>query len=76
MSTRAEPDGKGGYVLGGRKVWTSKALEAQVVLLLVRTGGERFQGPVPSAGGPRSRLRQDPPIPKIGRNAVAPCEVA
>ncbi|OHV43537.1 acyl-CoA dehydrogenase family protein [Pseudofrankia sp. BMG5.36] len=44
ISTRAEPDGKGGYVLGGRKVWTSKALEAQVVLLLVRTGGERFQG--------------------------------
>ena len=76
ITTRAEPDGEGGYVVRGRKVWTSKALESEVVLLLVRTGGEGF-------GGLSLLLADlDPdyvdirPIPKMGRNAVASCEVA
>jgi acyl-CoA dehydrogenase len=76
ITTRAEPDGKGGYVVHGRKIWTSKALESEVVLLLARTGGEGF-------GGLSLFLADlDPdhvdirPIPKMGRNAVASCEVA
>jgi len=76
ITTRAEPDGEDGYVVRGRKVWTSKALESEVVLLLVRTGGEGF-------GGLSLLLADlDPdyvdirPIPKMGRNAVASCEVA
>jgi acyl-CoA dehydrogenase len=76
ITTRAEPDGKGGWVVNGRKIWTSKALESEVVLLLARTGGEGF-------GGLSLFLADlDPdhvdirPIPKMGRNAVASCEVA
>jgi acyl-CoA dehydrogenase len=78
ITTRAEPDGRGGWRITGRKVWTSKALESEVVLLLARTGP------------PDSGLRGlslfladlDPAyvdiraIPKVGRNAVASCEVA
>ena len=76
ITTRAEPDGKGGWVVRGRKIWTTKALESEVVLLLVRTGGEGLRG--------LSLLLADldpdhvdiRPIPKMGRNAVASCEVA
>jgi len=38
ITTRAVPDGNGNYVVRGRKIWTSKALESEVVLLLARTG--------------------------------------
>ena len=38
ISTRAEPDGNGGWRIHGRKIWTSKALESEVVLLIARTG--------------------------------------
>jgi acyl-CoA dehydrogenase len=76
ITTRAEPDGEGGYIVKGRKIWTTKALESEVVLLLVRTGGEGL-------GGLSLLLADlDPdhvdirPIPKMGRNAVASCEVA
>ncbi|HEX6568343.1 MAG TPA: acyl-CoA dehydrogenase family protein, partial [Acidimicrobiales bacterium] len=76
ITTRADPDGAGGYVVRGRKIWTTKALESEVVLLLVRTGGEGLRG--------LSLLLADldpdhvdiRPIPKMGRNAVASCEVA
>ena len=60
-------------------MWTSKALESEVVLLLVRTD------PDPNSGlrGLSLFLADlDPkyvdirPIPKLGRNAVASCEVA
>jgi acyl-CoA dehydrogenase len=76
ITTRAEPDGRGGYVVHGRKIWTTKALESEVVLLLARTGGEGF------AGLSLFLADLDPdhvdirPIPKMGRNAVASCEVA
>ncbi|HET6948968.1 MAG TPA: acyl-CoA dehydrogenase family protein, partial [Acidimicrobiales bacterium] len=57
------------------KIWTSKALESEVVLLLARTGGEGL------AGLSLFLADLDPdhvdirPIPKMGRNAVASCEV-
>lgn len=76
ITTRAEPDGRGGYVVRGRKIWTTKALESEVVLLLARTGGEGL------AGLSLFLADLDPdhvdirPIPKMGRNAVASCEVA
>jgi acyl-CoA dehydrogenase len=76
VATRAEPDGRGGYVVRGQKVWTTKALESEVVLLLARTSGE------PGSFGGLSLFLADldrkyvdiRPIPKLGRNAVASCE--
>lgn len=79
ITTRAVEDGMGGWIISGRKIWTSKALESEVVLLLVRTDGEPGEG----FGGLTLFLADlDPdyvdiaPIPKVGRNAVASCEVA
>jgi acyl-CoA dehydrogenase len=37
ITTRAEPDGAGGYRITGQKIWTSTAQVADKVLLLVRT---------------------------------------
>jgi acyl-CoA dehydrogenase len=78
ITTRAEPDGKGGWRVTGRKVWTTKALESEVVLLIARTGP-----PETGLKGLSLFLADlDPdyvdirPIPKVGRNAVASCEVA
>ena len=76
ITTRAEPDGKGGYIVRGRKIWTSKALEAQVVLLLVRTGGEGFKGLSLLLADLDPDYVDIRAIPKMGRNAVASCEVA
>jgi acyl-CoA dehydrogenase len=76
ITTRAEPDGEGGYVVRGRKVWTSKALESEVVLLLVRTGGEGFGGLSLLLADLDPDYADIRPIPKMGRNAVASCEVA
>ena len=83
ISTRAIDDGRGGFVVRGRKIWTSKALESEVCLLLARTDD-------PDPGDSRRRfdgltlflVDLDPahcdiaPIPKLGRNAIASCEVA
>src|SRR3954452_2532427 len=76
VATRAEPDGKGGYVVHGRKVWTTKALESEVVLLLVRTGGAGFDGLSLFLADLDRDYVNIRPIPKMGRNAVASCEVA
>ncbi len=79
ISTRAVDDGMGGFIVSGRKIWTSKALESEVCLLLARTdeaGDNRF------GGLSLFLVDLDPahcdivPIPKLGRNAVASCEVA
>jgi acyl-CoA dehydrogenase len=79
ITTRAEPDGAGGWKITGRKVWTTKALESELVLLIARTN------PDPAAGLKGlslflADLDRDyvdiRAIPKLGRNAVASCEVA
>jgi alkylation response protein AidB-like acyl-CoA dehydrogenase len=72
------PDGKGGWHVTGRKSWTSKALESEVLLLLARTG-EADSG-LRGLSLFLADLDRDyvdiRPIPKVGRNAVASCEVA
>lgn len=78
IRTKAVRDGDV-YRVRGRKVWTSKALESEKVLLLVRTTPvEECQ---PRTDGLTLLLAdlKDPavridPIPKAGRNAVASCE--
>lgn len=79
ITTRAVGDGMGGWIINGRKIWTSKALESEVCLLLARTDGEPGDG----FGGLTLFLVDLTPehcdiaaIPKVGRNAVASCEVA
>lgn len=73
-ATRVDADS---WVIDGQKIWTSKALESEVVLLLVRTGTD----PKDRFGGLTLFLADlDPkhvtirPIKKVGRNAVASCE--
>ncbi len=78
ITTRATRHGDT-WRISGRKIWTTKALESEVVLLLARTD--------PGAAGTLDGLSLfladlDPdhvdisPIAKTGRNAVASCEVA
>jgi len=77
ITTRAEPDGHGGYIVHGRKIWTSKALESEVVLLLARTGpGEGLAGLSLFLADLDRNFVDIRAIPKMGRNAVASCEVA
>jgi acyl-CoA dehydrogenase len=67
------------YRVRGQKVWTSKALESEKVLLLVRTTPiaeckKRTDGLsllMADLKDPAVTIR---PIPKAGRNAVASCE--
>jgi acyl-CoA dehydrogenase len=79
ISTRATELPDGSFQVTGRKIWTTKALESEVVLLLTRTEDD----PEDRFGGLTLFLADlDPahvdirPIPKLGRNAVASCEVA
>jgi acyl-CoA dehydrogenase len=68
------------YLVRGRKVWTSKALESERVLLLTRTTAleqcpKRTDGMtllLAELKRPEVRIS---PIPKAGRNAVSSCEV-
>ncbi|GAA4683669.1 acyl-CoA dehydrogenase family protein [Pseudonocardia yuanmonensis] len=79
VTTRAVLDGDA-YVVHGRKVWTSKALESDKVLLLVRTT-PRAEAAKPTQGMTLLVADlKDPavavsPIDKLGRNAIASCEV-
>lgn len=79
ITTRAVLEGDH-YRVHGRKVWTSKALESDKVLLLVRTT-PKAEVAHPSDGMTLLVANlKDPavhitPIPKMGRNAVASCEV-
>jgi acyl-CoA dehydrogenase len=68
------------YVVRGRKVWTSKALESERVLLLVRTtpreqAARRTDGMTLLLAELRRPEVTISPIDKVGRNAVATCEV-
>ncbi len=78
IATRAISDGMGGWIIRGRKIWTSKALESEVCLLLARTDGEpgQFNGLSLFLVDLDSRYCDISPILKVGRNAVASCEVA
>ncbi len=79
ITTRAQEDGKGGWRITGRKIWTSKALESEVVLILVRTdhaGTNRLDGLTLFLADLNRDYVDIRPIPKLGRNAVASCEVA
>lgn len=79
ITTSARLDGDH-YVVRGRKVWTTKALFCQKVLLLVRTTPReqcrrRTDGLtllLADLQRPEVDIR---PIPKVGRNAVVSCEV-
>ena len=79
ITTRAEPDGNGGWRIHGRKIWTSKALESEVVLLIARTNPDASAG-LRGLSLFLADLDRDyvdiRAIPKVGRNAVASCEVA
>lgn len=68
------------YVVRGRKIWTSKALESEKVLLLVRTTpldqcARRTEGMTLLLADLRRPEVDIRAIPKTGRNAVASCEV-
>jgi acyl-CoA dehydrogenase len=79
ITTRAVEDGAGGWIIIGRKIWTSKALESEVVLLLVRTDHDetnRLNGLSLFLVDLDPKYVDIRPIPKAGRNAVASCEVA
>jgi acyl-CoA dehydrogenase len=78
ITTRAVRDGDN-YVINGRKVWTSKALESDRILLLVRTTpleeGERpYDGMSLFLVDRHADGVGAVAIPKMGRNAVASCE--
>jgi len=68
------------YIVKGRKVWTTKALESERVLLLVRTTpkeqvSHKTEGLtllLAELDKPEVNIT---PIPKLGRNAVQTCEV-
>jgi len=79
IKTTAVRDGNH-YVINGRKVWTSKALESSKCLLLTRTTPIE-QCKKKTDGMTLFLVDLDPsavtirPIPKMGRKAIASCEV-
>jgi acyl-CoA dehydrogenase len=79
ITTFARRDGSD-YVIDGRKVWISKALESEKILLLTRT--TKFQDVKKKTDGltlfltDLDRAHVDiRPIPKMGRNAVSSNEL-
>ena len=71
---------EGGYIVNGRKVFISRALEADRMLLITRTSS-RADGAKPTDGMTLFFAEMDPehvqinPIPKLGRNAIATNEL-
>ncbi|MCY3859701.1 MAG: acyl-CoA/acyl-ACP dehydrogenase [Gammaproteobacteria bacterium] len=68
------------YIVNGRKVWTTKALDSERVLLLTRTKSKdkvqrRSEGMTLLFAELQRPEVSISPIPKLGRNAVATCEV-
>lgn len=77
ISTKAVKQSDGDWKITGQKIWTSKALESEVVLLLVRTSNDekdRFGGLTLFLADLDPRHVVIRPIRKAGRNAVASCE--
>ena len=79
ITTFAKRDGDH-YVVKGRKVWTTKALQSERVLLLVRTTpADKVARRTDGLTLLLAELQRDEvkisPIDKVGRNAVATCEV-
>ncbi|MCY3837493.1 MAG: acyl-CoA/acyl-ACP dehydrogenase, partial [Gammaproteobacteria bacterium] len=79
ITTTARRDGDN-YIVRGRKVWTTKALDSERVLLLVRTEArekvaKRTQGMTLLLAELQRPEVTISPIDKVGRNAVATCEV-
>lgn len=79
ISTRATAV-DGGYLVRGRKVWTTKASLAEKVVLLVRTTpveecSHRSEGMTLLLADLQRPEVTITPIPKAGRNAVVSCEV-
>ena len=79
ITTRAVRDGDY-YIVKGRKVWTTKALDSERVLLLVRTQAKsdvsrRSDGMTLLFAELQRPEVSISPIPKVGRNAIATCEV-
>ena len=75
LSTRAERLGSGGYVITGRKMWTSNAQQANKILIIARTTPkDRVKRPTEGLSlfyTDFDRRRIDArPIPKMGRKAV------
>jgi len=70
----------GGWIINGKKVWNSGALEGHKVLLVARTstpgpGERRGSGLTLFLADLQSENIDIRPIPKIGRNAVASAEL-
>ncbi len=68
------------YIVSGRKVWTTKALESERVLLLVRTQTKeevdrKTEGMTLLLAELQKPEVSISAIPKLGRNAVRTCEV-
>ncbi|MCZ6659516.1 MAG: acyl-CoA/acyl-ACP dehydrogenase [Gammaproteobacteria bacterium] len=79
ITTFARRDGDH-YIVRGRKVWTTKALDSERVLLLVRTTpkdaiASKTDGLTLLLAELQRPEVSISPIPKTGRNAVASCEV-
>ena len=79
ISTTATRDGDY-YIVKGRKVWTTKALDSERVLLLTRTKSKdkvsrRSDGMTLLFAELQRPEVSISPIPKVGRNAIATCEV-
>ena len=79
IATAARREGDN-YVVRGRKVWTTKALQSERVLLLVRTTSKeevkkKTDGLTLLLAELQREEVQISPIKKVGRNAVATCEV-
>ena len=79
ITTTARLDGDQ-YLVKGRKVWTTKALDSERVLLLVRTesreaDAKRTEGMTLLLAELQRPEVTISPIDKVGRNAVASCEV-
>ena len=79
IKTAAVRDGDH-YVINGRKVWTSKALESSKCLLLTRTTPieqcrKKSDGMTLFLADLHPAAVTIRPIPKMGREAVASCEV-